>query len=532
MAFLLQISNSKSYLWFREHSQQLILIVALAVVLTVNYQLLFTFFWRDDFLHFYQIANWNPLEFIFLPYGNQFFPFRQLIYYCLFKLFGVNSVVYFSIVLLTHVGSTYILYKIIHLLTGKPLLAAAGTMIWAIHPGNYASLAYFPAYGQNLTGFLFLLFLYDLIRIEKDKISLSTITTIRWSIYIIIMATSYGTGLAIACLSPIIIIMILWENGKKWKTAASMLPIIVVILLLFFFKDSIYYYFSGEVYNSTPVALSVALNNYKIILEMFIRMCAYGIYCMVAFPILVLTYNPSGTPQYPLIAFFISIPVVILFIVMFSRSKEYKRHYAVLSILFLGLIGLHAYGRATLYQSFGFPINVASMTFRYYYFIFLLVTLILSLMADELDDIYPKIAKVTVPFVFIIIAISIYPSINLAKIIDVMAAASVNERKLYYETIADIEKTLRAYPTGSSVFIDNTMKNHFSIFLPSSTDFPGKAAVFAIGYPNNTTEGRRVYFIEKDCRVAQDNLAKKNWRISSLMLSACDLKKIRITDDK
>jgi hypothetical protein len=69
------------------------------------------------------------------------------------------------------------------------------------------------------------------------------------------------------------------------------------------------------------------------------------------------------------------------------------------------------------------------------------------------------------------------------------------------------------------------MNNQIFIFLPSDTDFPGKAAIFAIGFPHNTVEGRRVYFVENDCRVAQKNIAKKNWRISSLIVSACDLTK-------
>ena len=54
-----------------------------------------------------------------------------------------------------------------------------------------------------------------------------------------------------------------------------------------------------------------------------------------------------------------------------------------------------------------------------------------------------------------------------------------------------------------------------------------KAAVFSIKYPNNTVEGRRVYFIENDCRVADKNIEKKKWRISSLIVSACDLDKKR-----
>jgi hypothetical protein len=166
------------------------------------------------------------------------------------------------------------------------------------------------------------------------------------------------------------------------------------------------------------------------------------------------------------------------------------------------------------------------MMLRYYYVVFIPIVLILSLMVIELLDSYLKISKVVVALIYITIASSIYPSMNLARVIDPMQHyLSSNEKKLYNETINDIEKTIRACPVGSSIFIDNTMKNHFLIFDSSITAFPGKAAVFAIRYPNNIFEGRRVYFVENDCRVAQANLAKKNWRISSLIVSGCDFKK-------
>ena len=461
MTVLLKIVKLKNNLLARVNPERLMLVLSLAVVLIVNFQLLSTFFFADDFFHFYQISNWNPLEFIFFPFAGQLFIFRHLIFYCMFKLFGVNSVAYFLTVLLTHLGSAYILYKIIYLLTDKPYIAAAGMMIWGIYPGNYASLAYYSTYGQILTGFFFLLFLYDLLKIEKGKILFSMSIVIRWSIYFLLMATSYGTGLAIACLSPIAIVIILWKNNQKWKIAASMLPVIALILLLFIFKDSIYYYLSGEVYNSKPLTLSAALSYYKIILEMFIRMCAYSIYCMAAFPMLFV----SSTMKYPTVAIFIAIPVVILFIVLFFRSKEYRRHYAVLSIFFLGLIGMTAYGRAWFYNIFGVPMSFASITLRYYYVIFIVVVLILSLMADELLDIFPKIAKAIVPIVLIVIAISIYPSIDLAKRID-FTNTSVKARTIYYNTITDIERTIRAYPEGSSVFIDNKMNDPIPLFIP------------------------------------------------------------------
>jgi len=519
MTVLSQIVKFKNNLLARVNAKRLMLVLSLAVVLIVNFQLLSTFFFSDDFIHFYRISNWHPLEFIFSNIGGHLFIFRNLIIYCMFKLFGLNSVAYFLTVLLTHLGSSYILYKIIYLLTDKPSLAAAGMLIWGICPVNYATLSWYAAYGQVIIGFFFLLFLYDLLRIEKGKILFSMNIVIRWSIYLFLMAASYGTGLAIACLSPIAIVIILWENNKKWKIAASMLPVIALILLLFIFKDSIYYFLSGEVQHSNPVALGVALNYYKLILKMFIGMWAYGIYCMAAFPMLFF-FSPM---KYPTAAIFISIPVVILFIVLFFRSKEYRRHYAVLSIFFLGLIGLTAYGRAPICEILNISINFCSVQSRYYYVIFIIIILILASMADELLDIFPKIAKVIVPIVLIVIAISIYPSIDLAKRID-FTNTSVKAKEIYYNTITDIERTIRAYPEGSAVFIDNKMNDPIPLFLPSDTDFPGKAAIFSIKYPNNTVEGRRVYFIEKDCRVADKNIEKKKWRISSLLVSACDLK--------
>ncbi|MGA2526744.1 MAG: hypothetical protein ABSF79_09040 [Smithellaceae bacterium] len=516
----MKILKSKNNLLECINTERLMLFLSLAAVLIANFQLLSAFFYQDDFLHFYQISNWNPLGFIFSSRGGHLYIFRNLIFYCMFKLFGVNSIAYFSTVLLTHVGSAYILYKIIHLLTDKPSLAAAGMMIWGICPVNYGALGWYSVYGHVLVGFFFLLFLYDLLRVEKGKISYSIQIAIRWSIYLFLMAASFGTGLVIAFLSPVAIVVILWNNEKKWKIAASILPVIAAILLLFIFKDSIYYYFSGEVSNIKPVVLSVALSNYKIILEMFIRMCAYGIYCMAAFPMLFF----FSTTEYPAIAIFISIPVVILFIVLFLRSQEYRRHYAVLSMFFLGLIGLTAYARAWLYNVFGVPMISASITPRYYYVILIVAVLILALMADELSDIFPKIAKVIVPSVLIVIILSVFPSMNLAPKIDI-SNTSVNEKKSYYNTITDIEKTIRAYPEGSSVFIDNKINDQIPIFGASDTGFPGKAAVFTITYPNNTVEGRRVYFVEKDCRVAEKNIEKKKWRISSLIVSACDLNK-------
>ncbi|MBN1663349.1 MAG: hypothetical protein JW943_07105 [Deltaproteobacteria bacterium] len=394
-------------------------------------------------------------------------------------------------------------------------------MIWGISPVSYATLAWYSAYGQILVGLFFLLFFYELIKVQKGAFAFSPPVALRWSAYLLLMAASYGSGLALACLAPIAIVMILWENESKLKIAASMFPVIILILLLYIFRDTFYNFFGGDVQQAQLVASGIALTYYRHMLEMLIRMAAYSIYCAGAFPLLFVTSMTTFPPA----AFFISLPVGMLFTVLFLRSKGNRfRFYAVLSILFLGLIGLTAYGRAFYYLMFNIPISIGSITPRYYYVILIIVIVTIILMAHELLNNYPKISKIAVIFTCILIACSIYPSIRTAKTID-PANESARERKLYDDTVSDIKKTIRDYPEGTSVFIDNTMHDRFLLIFLSPVDFPGKAAIFSITYPTNTVEGRRVYFVERDCHVADQNIEKKRWRISSLIVSACKFAK-------
>jgi hypothetical protein len=539
MEFMLKTAKLKNLL-SGVNTEKGMLYLSLAVVLIANIHILFTLFLSDDFLHLYQIANWNPLEFIFSSIGGHLYIVRNLIFYCMFKLFGMNSVAFFSIVLLTHLGCSYILYKIIYLLTGKATLAAAGLIIWGISPANYPALSWYSAYGHLLVGFFFLLLLYDLFRIEKKTIVFSGNTVIRWSIYLFMMAASYGIGLAIVCLSPFAIVIILWKNNKKWKIASSMLPAIALILFLFIFKDAIYYYFSGIISESKAALLSVplrvALSNFKIILRLFIFQCALNIYHLVAFPLLLVPVtilrlcpnflNPIFValhyPFYAAIYSVIAIPVVILFIIVFSRSHQYRRHYAGLGIFFFGLTGMITYTHGATNDISVFLV----FDMRFLYITLMVVLIMLTLMADEFLDIFPKILKTTRVFVFIVIAISIYSSVHLSKIMDIgNGYLSEQDGEIYYDTIADIEKAIRAHPTGSSVFIDNTLNENFSLYPTLRFEFPGKAAIFAITYPSNTFEGRHVYFVEKDCHVADKHTKKKHWRTSSLIVSACDRNK-------
>jgi hypothetical protein len=534
--FLPKTIRAKNNSFALVNSEKWMLLLSLAVVCMVNVQVLFTFFYGDDFLHFYQIANWKPLEFIFSSIGGHPYIFRNFVFYGMFKLFGLHSWVYFLIVLCTHLGCAFILYKIIRLLTGKAALAAAGVMIWGICPAHYQSLTWYSAYGHMLVGFFFLLLLYDILRIDKGKLSFSTGVAIRWSIYLLLMGTSYGIGLAVACLAPAAIIILLWQKSDKWKIAFSMLPVIALLILLFMFKNDLYYYFSGIIPDSKAALLrvpfSTAWRNFECILELFAGQCAFNIYCAAAFPFFIIfsSFSAMSPPLEGaasirwLNLFYIAIPAitsipVIMFFLVCLRKFQHRRYHAVVSLFFLGLMGLIATEHGA--SGCNIPVVAVLIKTRFYYITLMLVMIMLALLADELFDIFPDISTKASLCIFAVIAMAIYPCIKLAPQMDFMNP-SKQDKKLYLDTIASIEKTIQASPEGSSIFIDNTMNEKISLYPTLQHEFPGKAAMFAITYPHNTVKGRRVYFVEKDCHILDKNTVKKHWRTSSLMVSACE----------
>jgi len=208
--------------------------------------LLKIFFYADDFLLIYQITNWSPAEFIFSPMGEHVCITRNLIFLLMYKAFGFRPFLFFATVLITHLISVYLLFKVILYLTHNNIASAMGATVWGISPINFTTLAWYSVYGHIIIAPFFLLFLLDLFRLKDNKISFSIIMALKWSVYLFIIATSFGVGLGLVCISPVVILILFWNDMRKWKIALSLMPVITVIIVLFIFNNNIYLIISGE----------------------------------------------------------------------------------------------------------------------------------------------------------------------------------------------------------------------------------------------------------------------------------------------
>ncbi len=89
-------------IYFEKYKYYIFLAFPLVFSFIAHSTLLTTFFWRDDFLHFYQLSNDSALNFIFMPYGGHLYIVRNMVFYGMFKLFGVYAPAYFMVVIATH----------------------------------------------------------------------------------------------------------------------------------------------------------------------------------------------------------------------------------------------------------------------------------------------------------------------------------------------------------------------------------------------------------------------------------------------
>jgi len=482
----------------------------------VQSNVLFSFFFSDDFLHLYQICNWPALEFIFSSHGGHLYITRNLIFLVMYKLFGMNATYYFIVVLMTHLISTSILFILIKYITKNSLIAVACSTIWGISPVNYFTLHWYSAFGHVLIGPFYLLFLYDLFRIKNDEFNFSFLFTFKWSLYFFIIATSFGIGLGFVCISPIIILILFNNHRDKWKIIRSIIPALIIILILFLFNNNIYLLIKGKNTELINPNKDIIFNNIKAILliaEMSIKMATYAIYSIICLPLFIF----KSCNKLNIIAYIVALIILFLCIYITLTNVKHRHYYLILIIYSIIFIGITAYARAPFYAIFGVPMEKASIEPRYFYILLINTVLIISLLVKDLSALFPNINKYfIISILILLLCLPIAAKISITNDKNFKIPKKIKHE--YKKSVKQLKNEILVYPEGATVKLDNKLKENLHLFLIQPKDFPGKAAVFMMNYADNNAYGRKIYFKEKDKDILDFNIQKHEWRISKLLI--------------
>ena len=177
--------------------------------------------------------------------------------------------------------------------------------------------------------------------------------------------------------------------------------------------------------------------------------------------------------------------VAALIVVLYRSGTTVRRQIAACTLLLVACYGMVALGRAYLLTKWS--MSTFALHTRYHYDGQLILTILLCIVLSEIGPALPTRARTLALVAWFGFAIVVYARFGTP--ID----NHLQARQETAHVLASIREALEAQPPGQAVYIANQVFN--SMPLPSM--FPGWVAVFTIFYPENTVDGRPVYFIER-----------------------------------
>ncbi len=514
------------------------LLFPIACAAIVHYQVVHAFFNTDDFIHLFQIANDSFVNFLFDRFGSHLYIFRNLVFYLMYKLFGMHSVYYFWIVFLTHLACVFMLYRLIAIVTENIILASMAAAVWGICPINHATLSWYSAFGVLLMTFFFAWILYLVISVGKGLQQPTVLILLKLNIFMFFVGSSFSIGLSLVLGIPFLFWILLKSSRERLKVIGGTTPAFFLIAMLaisgyqpdsvivvhdhYSITDAINFYLS----NPNTMLLAILLS---------IGFVTYCLYCSAAFPFLffVSDTSPSGFLTSPSGTNLLIVECVgfILIIVYLSRllKKSFLRKQSYHFAFFFSLLiiyGSVSFGRTQFFIDHDMFSLWSTTIARYHYIGSLVMVALLSVVIIDQLEMRPILQR-TLLYFFIIIILSVYPSYYNIRLFDRSNTSKIAKHfngqaalTLYQNTISDIVEDVRMYPPNSTAFISNTMKGRFNYILFNERDFPKRAAVYTISYPDEFLLGRKVRFVEPDMELIKEFREKRqSWLVTKLLVS-------------
>src|SRR6185369_8441612 len=212
---------------------RLLPLLPLALAAIVYAPLTRHYFFADDFLHLYRLANLPLVQNIIEPFAGHLYLVRNAVFALLHWLFDVDPRGYFAAMLVTHLANVWLLYGVILVFTGSRLLACAGAALWGTAPVLAGVLGWYSAHGAALVATALLLFLRDLGRHARDGRGPAPGRVALWFLLLLAAATCFGTGIAVALVAPVVAWIVLPATPAARRAVVVLAALWIAVPLLY-----------------------------------------------------------------------------------------------------------------------------------------------------------------------------------------------------------------------------------------------------------------------------------------------------------
>ncbi len=460
----------------RGPTRWLLLLPPLVFTAVVYYPVTHGYFYADDFLHLYQIANDRFVQFLVTPNGGHIYLARNTIFYLTDQLAGTQPAPYYWTAFLTHLVNVWLLFRIIELLTHSPRLACFGAALWGVSPFNEGTLGFYSVYGHAVAGAALLIIWYQASRAVATAQRPSRRLRWLWYALALIGATCFGTGIGIAMALPFALYLLLPPpDGLPARRRPPLISLVVVMPALYALVFWAYETLLGssDFFQPSPTLMSTAV---PVFLAHLIALGLTRLLLGAFFP----PWITMGV-WYAVLACF----AIALIGALRRADGSVRRQIAACTLLLLAAYGAVALGRTFLMSHWS--IDVFVQLSRYHYVGQLLLTIMLCILLHQMAPAVPARVRTLALVAWYGVAVFVYARFGTA--IDTHRKAREDTER----ALATIQQSIEAQPPGQPVYIPNRL---FAPLPLPPTMFPGWAGAFAIFYPDNTVDGRPIYFVE------------------------------------
>ncbi len=403
-----------------------------------------SFFFVDDFCHFFNAMNQDLPAFAVQPWGGHVLLARNALLWPMFHVFGLESWPYFGVTLALHATNVFLLYRLLRRDTGSPAMACIGAGTWGTLPLHAATLEWLSVQGQVLLTTFFLTLLLSMDR-GPDRADVSLPRAVGWGVLAFLAGTSFGMGLSVALTLP----LLAWLYGSRPRTTGAALVLWATPLVALATYVAVRGLVPSPVgaYVDSTVSPRAALADWRFGLEFASGLVPYGLSSLVlgffgpAFP------YPGTTREVAA-----GLCAVLGAVALVRMDSRRRRRVVAASLVALLAYILVAAGRGPFLHLSRFTPTSSATVSRYHYFPTLGITIAAALSVPALAP--PALLHqrwIGVMAVFTWLAVSAVGFARHPPFIDLHRAA----RRETLRELQRLQTVVAASPAGSVVVIPN-----------------------------------------------------------------------------
>lgn len=336
------------------------LVAAVAASLAAHGWALGSGFFDDDFVYFFELEKLGTLSSMFHPFGQHFMASFKLIVASFKVVFGMDHpVIYFAIMLATHILNVVMLYCVTVKLGRSSTVAAAAALLWGSAPAFQPTLAWFSAYSHMLSTTAALAALNELASASAAGRPPTIASLLRLNLIVVAGGATMLTGSVTALVFPLVTFLFLPRESSPMRSALALMPAALATLgFLVGFPER-------------NVATWVAPYN---ALVTFPKLVAYGVGLVVASPLVTVhgffqqmgIFSVGSPYSAVMVSAAVAAPFLGVALWRILQGEPRERH-AILGLLALSgaLYGAIAVGRSAI--TFGNSLSWVATQDRYHY---------------------------------------------------------------------------------------------------------------------------------------------------------------------